>query len=57
MPESTITFEYVTDLYDHNVLHEDDSVLKELGMSHFDYSATVDIDDHDDDEIIDSRSQ
>jgi ribosomal protein L19 len=33
MPESTIFFDYITDLYDHKVIHEDDSMLKEVENS------------------------
>lgn len=30
MPKSTVVFDYITDIYDHDCLHEEDLVLKEI---------------------------
>ena len=41
MPESTIIFDYITDLYDHEILHKNDSTLKEIEKRMLNITSTV----------------
>lgn len=41
MPESTVPFDYVIDLYDHNVIHAEDATIKEVEKGSLDIRSTL----------------